>query len=385
MAADHSRKHQCAGQTNDLKTCLENLRTLTDFDQVLSFQVFDFYRGKFKFREWIELIALIFWEQSCIRVLDREIHEFDAPQSIVQCLKMLDNWSRANTDNRPIKRSVWCDRNSIEESSSKPDSRSEPPIGKEFIYRGYFRPNSADFILYDQTDLLQVQSVIAIGCPADLISYSAVTRYVLREYGTEAIFERRPQVGSVIHLDPAVTLTPDKHVFLMITRATNRDPLLHETLHSCLSVLSAKLNELDLRELHMPIIDAERSHNNLNNWYQLLVDYFADTNIYVHLHDRVYVSIACIAKFPTTLTVDEVEPDLQNAVIVTNKENTGPRDMARGDAVQKKILSWLATNAKYQQSIESDDGSQRDAKFALPRNSLLHPARTPSFPDNQVY
>ena len=139
---------------NDLKTCLENLRTLTDFDQVLSFQVFDFYRGKFKFREWIELIALIFWEQSCIRVLDREIHEFDAPQSIVQCLKMLDNWSRANTDNRPIKRSVWCDRNSIEESSSKPDSRSEPPIGKEFIYRGYFRPNSADFILYDQTDLL---------------------------------------------------------------------------------------------------------------------------------------------------------------------------------------------------------------------------------------
>ena len=208
---------------------------------------------------------------------------------------MLDNWSRANTDNRPIRRSVWCDRNSIEESIAKQTDRSEPPIGKEFIYRGCLRPNSADFILYDQTDLLQVQSVIAIGCPADLISYSAVTRYVLREYGTDAIFERRPQVGAVLHLDPAVTLTPDKHVFLMITRATNRDPLLHETLHSCLSVLSAKLNELDYENCTVPIIDAERPHNNLNNWYQLLVDYFTDTNTYVHLHDRVYVSIACIA------------------------------------------------------------------------------------------
>ena len=77
---------------------------------------------------------------------------------------------------------------------------------------------------------------------------------------------------------------------------------------------------------------------------------------------------------------------LKNCVCVNALyEKPGPRDMARGDAVQKKILSWLATNAKYQQSIESDDGSQRDAKFALPRNSLLHPARTPQFPDNQVY
>ena len=94
--------------------------------------------------------------------------------------------------------------------------------------------------MYDQSDLLQVQTVVAIGCPADLISYSAVTRYVLREYGTEAIFERRPKVGSVIHLDPAVTLVRDKHVFLMITRATNRDPLLHEVLHACLDDLISK-------------------------------------------------------------------------------------------------------------------------------------------------
>ena len=43
---------------NDLKICLESLRTLTSIDQALSFQIFDFYRGKFKFREWIELIAL---------------------------------------------------------------------------------------------------------------------------------------------------------------------------------------------------------------------------------------------------------------------------------------------------------------------------------------
>ena len=43
-------------------------------------------------------------------------------------------------------------------------------------------------------------------------------------------------------------------------------------------------------------------------------------------------------------------------------EKPGPRDMARGDAEQK-ILSWLKTNAKYQQSIEPDDGFQRDSKI----------------------
>ena len=308
----------------DLVVCLENLRILTDKEQILCFQIFDFFRGKFHFHDWIELIALVFNDQLCIRILDHYIHPFVEPQSVVQTLKLLDHWSHMNADNRPIARSVWCDRNAIEEGVSKPDPLPDPPIGKEFVYRGLFRPNSAEFIVYEQEDLLQVQDAIAICCPADLISFSAVTRYVLREYGVDAIFNRRPQVGSVVHLDPSVTLLPNKHVFLLFTRANNRQVLLHETLHRCLEALVEELYKLGLVDIHFPIIDTERSHNNLSNWYNLLSDYFADTDITVHLHDRVYVSIASISVFPEPMPAEESSQEQVNGQIASLNVDSKP-------------------------------------------------------------
>ena len=155
--------------------------------------------------------------------------------------------------------------------------------------------------------------LLVICCPADLITYSATTRYIIREYGTEVIFSRRPATGSVIHLDPSVTNKPDHHVFLMFTRATNRDPLYNETLHICLGNLLERLVETNVRDIHFPIIDPERPDNNLFNWYNCLTDYFADERIDVYLHDRVYVSIAAISQFPTILPVDEFDHQQQNS------------------------------------------------------------------------
>ena len=60
----------------DLVVCLENLRTLTDKEQVLCFQIFDFFRGKFHLHDWIELIALVFYDQVRVRVLDQYTHPF---------------------------------------------------------------------------------------------------------------------------------------------------------------------------------------------------------------------------------------------------------------------------------------------------------------------
>ena len=98
----------------DLRSCLENLRTLTDPEHILCFQVLDFYRGKFDFRHWLELIAIIFCRHPRIRILDHYVHHFDPSQTVVQTLKTIDTWSRANTASRAIQRSVWSDKYAIE-------------------------------------------------------------------------------------------------------------------------------------------------------------------------------------------------------------------------------------------------------------------------------
>ena len=56
----------------------------------------------------------------------------------------------------------------------------EPTVGKELVYHQLNRPNYSSFITYSDSDLLQALGTIAINCPAHLVSYFAVTRYVLR-------------------------------------------------------------------------------------------------------------------------------------------------------------------------------------------------------------
>ena len=134
---------------------MENLRTLTDPEHILCFQVFDFYRGKFLFGQWLEMMAILFCKQPRIRILDEYIHNFDSPQTIIQTLKTIDTWSRANTAGRAILRSVWSDKHIIEDSVNQEDPPLVPPIGKMFTYRGELKPALVPCIYYSQSDLLQ--------------------------------------------------------------------------------------------------------------------------------------------------------------------------------------------------------------------------------------
>ena len=172
-------------------------------------------------------------------------------------------------------------------------------VGKELLYHQQNRPNYSEFITYSNSDLLQAPGTIAIGCPADLISYSAVTRYFLREFGVERLFRLRPAVTHVRRVRQPFTLSPNNDVILMFTRSTNKHPMYHESLHLCLEELVQTLLKDRIDTIHFSVVDTERPCNNIQSWYRVLTDHFTDTGITVVLHDRVYVSIASITEnFP---------------------------------------------------------------------------------------
>ena len=103
---------------NDLRSCLDNLRTATTPDLILCFHIVDLYRGKVKFQWWLELIIAIFAQFPRIRFLDEWTHTFPEPTSIRSALSALDVWSRANIDNRSLPYSVWQDLNAIARSDN---------------------------------------------------------------------------------------------------------------------------------------------------------------------------------------------------------------------------------------------------------------------------
>ena len=138
--------------------------------------------------------------------------------------------------------------------TSEPEQQ-EPKVGKELIYQQRYRPMYSNFITYSDRDLLQAPGTIAIGCPADLISYSAVTRYVLREYGVEKLFRLRPSVTHVRRVQKPLTFAPNNDVILMFTRPSNKHPMYHESLHLCLAELVELLQKDRISTIHFPMVD----------------------------------------------------------------------------------------------------------------------------------
>ena len=76
-------------------SCLEGLRTSTKEDLILCFHLIDWYRGKVKFRWWLELSITCFANYPRIRLLDEWIHTFEEPLHVKATLRTLDTWVRA--------------------------------------------------------------------------------------------------------------------------------------------------------------------------------------------------------------------------------------------------------------------------------------------------
>ena len=92
-----------------LLDCLESLRTLTTGDLILCFHIIEWYRGKVKFAWRMELIIACFATYPRIRSLDEWTHTFETPLSPKAALGTLDIWTKANSDNRAMPRSMWQD------------------------------------------------------------------------------------------------------------------------------------------------------------------------------------------------------------------------------------------------------------------------------------
>ena len=171
-----------------LLQCLERLRTSTAENLILCFHLIEWYRGKVKFRWWLQLIITCFINYPRIRLLDEWTHTFEEPPQVKAAVSTLDKWVRANVDNQALPRSVWQDLAAIQGRTPRVSITPDNGPGREIVYPGSFRPDMMEYISYDTTDFLQAEGHIALTCPADLETSSAALRYVLRESGREKVF-----------------------------------------------------------------------------------------------------------------------------------------------------------------------------------------------------
>ena len=278
--------------------CLENLSTLIEVDDALCFHLVDIYRGKFLSQHWLQLIAITFCRQANIHILDRLTYTPEAPITPLEALTVIHDWSCINMGDRPLRHTVWEERRAIfEHLTPQSIDINDDAAGKRLITQPRNRPRYVPWITYSNTDILQAPGTVVLCCLADFFSYSATARYVIREYGQEIIFRLKPSVGTTVRLDRSPTAPWNNQIFLLCTRASNKHPLLHETLHACLNHLLHQLHRCHVTRFHLPIYDPERSINLLSTWYATLRDPFTGHNSEIILHDRVYVSIA-----PVTLS-----------------------------------------------------------------------------------
>ena len=207
----------------------------------------------------------------------------------------MHDWYSTNMGHRPLRRTVWQNRIAIfEHLASQPKEDQSSATGKWLITQPKTRPNYLPWITYANTDILQAPGTVVLCCPADLVSYSATTRYVIREYGHENKFRLRPAISTAVRLVHSPSAPWSNEIFLLCTRAANKHPLLHEVLHACLTNLIHKLHQNRITEVQLPMYDPERSIKLLPARYATLRDHFTEQNPTIVFHDRVYVSIASV-------------------------------------------------------------------------------------------
>ena len=137
-----------------LLLCLESLSTSTTENLILCFHLVDWYRGKVKFRWWLDLIITCFTDYPRIRLLDEWIHTFEEPLQVKAAISTLDIWVRANVDNQALPRSVWQDLAGIQSRTPRVCIPEDKGPGREIVYPGNLRPDTVEYISYDTTDFL---------------------------------------------------------------------------------------------------------------------------------------------------------------------------------------------------------------------------------------
>ena len=214
--------------------------------------------------------------------------------TVLEALSVVHDWSCTNLEDRPLHRTVWQDHKAILDHLTSNQDNWSTVTGKLLTSPPKVKPNYLPWITYDETDILQARGTVVMCCPVDLLSYSAMARYVIREYGQEENFRLRPVVGKTIHLVKSPNAPCNNDTFLLFTRASNKHPILHDMLHLCLIDLVQNLAQAHITQVHLPIYYPERSINILPAWFSMLRDHFIDSDIDIVLHDRVYVSIASV-------------------------------------------------------------------------------------------
>ena len=209
-----------------LLLCLENLCTLVETSDTLCFHLADIYRGKLLSQHWLELIAIIFCRQTKICILDRLTYTPETPISPLEALSVMHSWSCIHMGNRPLHRTIWEDRKAVfGHLMSNPLENHAEETGRWLVSQPKTCPSHVPWITYSDTDILQASGTLVLCCPADLQ------------------FRLKPSVGTAICLQYSHTAPWNNQIFLLCTRASNKQPLLHETLHTCLNHLRYQLHQ----------------------------------------------------------------------------------------------------------------------------------------------
>ena len=126
----------------------------------------------------------------------------------------------ANADIQSLSRSVSQDLTAIRGHDHNNPADEKGP-GRWIVFPGALRPNLVNYIVYDQTDFLQVEGHVAIGCPADLKTNSAALRYIFCKFGSDNIFQL---VGEVLTIPASLSFIDIQILHLLITRPSQRAP-----------------------------------------------------------------------------------------------------------------------------------------------------------------
>ena len=141
-----------------LLICLQNLRTLVEFDDTL----FPFSRQIPRENSYSTMVTASSYHvlhQAKIRLLGKHDYTFENPATVQEALSIVHDCSTTNRGIRLLRRTVWQDRRAIFEHMTPPKVPDERP-GKWLTTQPKIRLNYPQWISYDNTDKLQAPGIV---------------------------------------------------------------------------------------------------------------------------------------------------------------------------------------------------------------------------------